>query len=215
MSKQFAVLGLGSFGWSVAVTLERLGCDVIVVDQSYDKIQEISDKVAYAMRADVSDPEAMQALGGKNLDGVIVAISDNLEASIMATMLSKEMGIPYVVAKAKDKLQGTILEKIGADRVIYPEVEMGSRIAKNLMSTTFSDWIELSAEYSMAETPVPAGWIGKSLVELAVREKYNVNVVGIIENGEMSVAFDPTRPLMAGMILVIIGADEVLENFHA
>lgn len=215
MNKQFAVLGLGSFGWSVATTLERLGCDVIVMDQSYERIQEIADKVAYAMRADVSDPEAMQALGGKNLDGAIVAISDNLEASIMATMLSKEMGIPYVVAKAKDRLQGTILEKVGADRIIYPEVEMGSRIAKNLMSTTFSDWIELSSEYSMAETPVPKEWVGKSLVELAVREKCNVNVVGIIENGQMHVTFDPNRPLTEHMILVIIGADEVLENFHA
>lgn len=215
MSKQFAVLGLGSFGWSVAVTLERMGCDVIAVDQSYERVQEISDKVAYAMRADVSDPEAMQAFGGKNLDGAIVAISDNLEASIMATMLSKEMGIPYVVAKAKDQLQGTILSKVGADRVIYPESEMGSRIAKNLMSSTFYDWIELSAEYSMAEAPVPQEWIGKSLVELGVREKYHVNVVAIIKNGEMNISFNPNQPLEAGMILVIIGADETLENFHA
>ena len=102
MDKQFAVLGLGSFGSSVALTLENMGCDVLVVDESYEKVQEISDKVSYAVKADVSEPDALQALGGRNLDGVVVAISESLEASIMATMLCKEMGIPLVVAKAKE-----------------------------------------------------------------------------------------------------------------
>ena len=101
MKKQFAVFGLGSFGRSVALTLENLGCDVVVVDKSYEKIQEISDMVSYAMRADVSDPDALHALGGRNLDGAVVAVSESLEASIMATIISKEMGIPYVLAKAK------------------------------------------------------------------------------------------------------------------
>ena len=96
MKKQFAVFGLGSFGRSVALTLENLGCDVVVVDKSYEKIQEISDMVSYAMRADVSDPDALHALGGRNLDGAVVAVSESLEASIMATIISKEMGIPYV-----------------------------------------------------------------------------------------------------------------------
>ena len=104
MKKQFAVFGLGSFGRSVALTLENLGCDVVVVDKSYEKIQEISDMVSYAMRADVSDPDALHALGGRNLDGAVVAVSESLEASIMATIISKEMGIPYVLAKAKDEL---------------------------------------------------------------------------------------------------------------
>ena len=130
MDKQFAVLGLGSFGSSVALTLENMGCDVLVVDESYEKVQEISDKVSYAVKADVSEPDALQALGGRNLDGVVVAISESLEASIMATMLCKEMGIPLVVAKAKDKLQGAILQRVGADRIVYPEIEMGSRVAK-------------------------------------------------------------------------------------
>ena len=115
MKKQYAVLGLGSFGRSVALTLESLGCDVFVVDKSYEKVQEISDLVAYAMRADVSDPDALVSLGGKNLDGAVVAVSENLEASIMATIAAKEIGIPYVLAKARDELQGRILEKIGAD----------------------------------------------------------------------------------------------------
>lgn len=214
MRKQFAVFGLGSFGWSVALTLESLGCDVLVVDKSYEKIQEISDQVSYAMRADVADPEAMQALGGRNLDGAVVAVSESLEASIMATMLSKEMGIPYVLAKAQDHLQGTILEKVGADSVVYPEREMGSRVAKNLVSNTFSDWIELSSEYSMAESKVPEKWAGRSLSELKVREKYGINVVGIIQNEEVNVTFDPHAPLPEDGILIIIGATAVLEKFH-
>ena len=106
MNKQFAVLGLGSFGRSVALSLEKMGCDVMVVDDSYEKIQEISDKVSYAMKADVTDKDALQALGARNLDGAVVAVSEHPEANIMATLLCKEMGIPLVVAKAKDKLQG-------------------------------------------------------------------------------------------------------------
>ena len=214
MKKQFAVFGLGSFGWSVALTLESLGCDVLVVDKSYEKIQEISDQVSYAMKADVSDPEAMQALGGRNLDGAVVAVSESLEASIMATMLSKEMGIPYVLAKAKDRLQGTILEKVGADSVVYPEREMGSRVAKNLVSGTFSDWIELSSEYSMAETVIPSKWAGRSLSELKIREKYGINVVGIIQDEKVNVMFDPQEPLPVDGILIVIGANSVLEKFH-
>lgn len=215
MKKQFAVFGLGSFGRSVALTLENLGCDVVVVDKSYEKIQEISDLVSYAMRADVSDPDALQTLGGRNLDGAVVAVSESLEASIMATILSKEMGIPYVLAKAKDDLQGAILEKVGADAIVYPERDMGSRVAKSLMSTAFTDWIELSSEYSMAEVVVPDKWVGKSLSELKIRELYKINVVGIIRQEEVDVTMDPNEPLPAGGILILIGATEVLERFHA
>ncbi len=214
MKKQFAVFGLGSFGWSVALTLESLGCDVLVVDKSYEKIQEISDMVSYAMKADVSDPEVMQTLGGRNLDGAVVAVSENLEASIMATMLSKEMGIPYVLAKAKDHLQGVILERVGADSIVYPEREMGSRVAKNLVSSTFTDWMELSSEYSMAETAVPQKWVGHSLAELKIREKFGLNVVGIIQNEEVKVVLNPQEPLPEDGILIIIGANSVLEKFH-
>ena len=201
MKKQFAVFGLGSFGRSVALTLENLGCDVVVVDKSYEKIQEISDMVSYAMRADVSDPDALHALGGRNLDGAVVAVSESLEASIMATIISKEMGIPYVLAKAKDELQGAILEK-------------GERVAKSLMSTAFADWIELSSEYSMAEVVIPEKWVGRSLSELKIREQYGINVVGIIQGVQVDVTLDPYEPLPEGAILILIGATSVLEKFH-
>ena len=191
MNKQFAVLGLGSFGRSVALSLEKMGCDVMVVDDSYEKIQEISDKVSYAMKADVTDKDALQALGARNLDGAVVAVSEHPEANIMATLLCKEMGIPLVVAKAKDKLQGTILEKVGADSVVYPEIEMGSRIAK---------------------IAVPRRWEGKSLAELDVRKKYGITVVGVMQGEKMDLSFDPQTPLPGNVILVLIGANKILEK---
>lgn len=215
MEKQYAVLGLGSFGESVALTLENMGCDVLVMDDSYEKIQDISDKVSYAMKADVSDPDALQALGGKNLDGVVVAVSENLEAGIMATMLCKEMGIPLVVAKAKNRLQGAILQRVGADRIVYPEIEMGSRVAKSLVSREFMDWIELSNDYSMVEIAVPDKWVGRTLVDINVRERLGINVVGIIVNGKIDVTLDPQKPLPEGGILIVIGANDVLEKFDS
>ena len=215
MEKQYAVLGMGSFGESVALTLENMGCDVLVMDDSYEKIQDISDKVSYAMKADVADPDALQALGGKNLDGVVVAVSENLEAGIMATMLCKEMGIPLVVAKAKNKLQGAILQRVGADRIVYPEIEMGSRVAKSLVSREFMDWIELSNDYSMVEIAVPDKWVGRTLVDINVRERLGINVVGIIINGKIDVTLDPQKPLPEGGILIVIGANDVLEKFDS
>ena len=197
MSKQFAVLGLGSFGWSVALTLEKMGAEVLVIDQSFEKIQEISEQVSYALRADVSEPEALEMLGGRNLDGAVVAVSENFEASIMATMLCKEMGIPMVLAKAK----------------VYPEVEMGSRIAMNLVAKEFSDWIELSDDYSMVEVVIPQPWQGKCLAELKIRERFGINVVGMITDNEVDVTIDPQMPLPAGCILIMIGANEVLQKF--
>ena len=192
-----------------------MGCDVLVMDDSYEKIQDISDKVSYAMKADISDPDALQALGGKNLDGVVVAVSENLEAGIMATMLCKEMGIPLVVAKAKNKLQGAILQRVGADRIVYPEIEMGSRVAKSLVSREFMDWIELSNDYSMVEIAVPDKWVGRTLVDINVRERLGINVVGIIINGKIDVTLDPQKPLPEGGILIVIGANDVLEKFDS
>lgn len=131
----------------------------------------------------------------------------------MATMLCKEMGIPLVVAKAKDKLQGAILQRVGADRIVYPEIEMGSRVAKSLVSKEFVDWISLSNDYSMVEIVVPKNWIGKSLVDLGIRERLGINVVGIIKNGKIEVAIDPQEHLQENTILIVIGSNDILEKF--
>lgn len=215
MKKQYAVFGLGSFGHSVALKLENLGCDVIVVDNSTEKIQEIADYVTLAMKADMEDPEVMRALGAKNLDGAVVAISENMEASILATIMAKEIGVPYVLAKAKNELHAKILKRLGADTIVYPEKEMGSRIAKSLVSANFADWIELSPEYSLVETKIPEEWVGKTLVELRVRDVYGVNVVGIVKDSKVEVTIDPYMPLPEKCMVILIGADKVLKDFKS
>lgn len=213
MGKQFAVFGLGSFGKSVALTLQSFGCDVIAVDNCYEKIQDIADSVSYAMCGDVTEPEFMKTIGARNLDGAVIAISENLEAAIMATMISKEMGISYVLVKAMDELQGKILEKVGADSIVYPEIDMGERVAKKLISTEFIDWIELSPDYSLTEKLLPKQWEGKSLAELRVREKYGINVIGILKEDKMDMALDPSKPLQPDDMLFIIGKNSDLEKF--
>lgn len=213
MGKQFAVFGLGSFGKSVALTLQSFGCDVIAVDNCYEKIQDIADSVSYAMCGDVTEPEFMKTIGARNLDGAVIAVSENLEAAIMATMISKEMGISYVLVKAMDELQGKILEKVGADSIVYPEIDMGERVAKKLISTEFIDWIELSPDYSLTEKLLPKQWEGKSLAELRVREKYGINVIGILKGDKMDMALDPSKPLQPNDMLFIIGKNSDLEKF--
>ena len=160
MKKQFVVLGLGSFGASVAVTLQKLGCDVVAVDQDMDRVNDIADQVTYAMQADIGNPELLSSLGSKNYDGLIVASSENLEGSILAALAGKEMGIPYILCKAHDERYAQVLRKVGADAVVFPEKEMGKKIAKNLVSANFADWIALSPEYSIVETLVPKKWVG-------------------------------------------------------
>lgn len=213
MKKQFAVFGLGSFGESVAITLQGLGCEVIVVDDHMERIEEISKYVSYAMKADIEDPEVIRSLGARNLDGVVVAIADNMEASIMATLVSKDEGVPYVLAKAKNDLHAAVLRKIGADSVIFPEKEAGSRVARSLVSESFADWIALSSEYSVMEVALPESWVGKSLEELNVRKNHGVNVIGIRENDNVEVNAEPKKPLKRDMILILVGANSDLEKF--
>lgn len=213
--KQYAVFGLGGFGQSVALKLEDLGCDVIVVDDSMEKVQDVANEVTYAMKADIEDPEVIKSLGARNLDGAVVAISENMEASIMATILAKEIGIPYVLAKAKNELHAKILKKVGADTIIYPEKEMGRRIAKSLASANFADWIELSPDYSLVETKVPSQWVGKTLNELKVRDKYGINVVGIVHEKKVEVNVSPDLPLPEKGKLILIGSDKVLKELKS
>lgn len=211
--KQYAVFGLGNFGTSVALTLQSLGCEVVAVDHSMERVQEVADYVSYAMRADIEDPALVQSLGARNLDGIIVGISENLEASIMATLLAKEVGVPYVIAKAHNELHAKILRKIGADSIVYPEREMGARVAKNLVSAAFADWIELSQDCSMLEVKIPPKWVGKSLKELNVRKEYGVNVVGYIQNGKVEINPDPGAKLPDDLILILIGSNKELQDF--
>ena len=213
MRKQYAVFGLGSFGESVAVTLQELGCEVVVVDNHMERIENISPYVSYAVQAYIEDPEVIRSLGARNLDGVVVAVADDMEASIMATLVSKEIGVPYVLAKAKNDLHAKVLKKIGADSIIFPEKEIGQSVARNLVSGEFVDWISLSPDYSITEIAVPEKWIGKSLSEIDVRRTKDVNVVGVRIGEKIQVTIDPEEPLQKEMMLIMIGSNEALEKF--
>ena len=202
MKKQFIVLGLGSFGASVAVTLQRMGCDVVAIDQDMECVEAVADQVAYAI----------QSLGSKDFDGIVIASSENLEGSIMAVLSAREMGIPYVLCKAHNKRYAEVLRKVGADAIVFPEREMGKRIARNLVSGNLADWIALSPDYSVVEAAIPEKWIGKTLKELDVRKTYGVNVIGSREGERVEITPDPDIPLKAGTILMLVGANEALEN---
>lgn len=212
--KSYAVIGLGQFGMSVAETLAESDCDVLAIDAREENIQEVADKVTYAVRADVREPEVLRTLGVQNVDVAVIAVAANMEASIMATMQAKELGVPYVLAKAMNALHGKILEKIGADRVIYPEQSMGLRVARNLMSGGFLDVFELSTEFSMAEFPVPTEWVGKSLQELQLRESHDINIIAIKVGDDVEINLDPVKPLEADWHLMAIGKNKVLERLN-
>ena len=196
--KSYAVLGLGKFGISVAEEMARAGVDVLAIDMDEERVHNVASVVACAMKADVCDSETMHELGLSNMDGVVVAITGSLDASIMATIIAKEAGVPVVVAKAKDEIHAKILEKVGADRIIIPEKESGRRMARCLTYGNFIDFIDLSDHISMVEIAVRPEWVGKSLMELKLREKKGVNVIAIHSGNEVNVAIDPHMPLKAG-----------------
>lgn len=210
--KSYAVIGLGQFGSSLAEALAQSDCDVLVIDVKDELVQEIADKVTYAVKADVREPGVLQKLGIQNVDVAIIAVSEDMEASISATMQAKDLGVPFVMAKAMNRLHGRILEKIGADEVIYPEHSMGLRVARNLMSSGFVDIFELSSQFSMAEFKIPDEWIGKSLSQLRIREKHKINIIGIKSGDEVNVELDPDAPLPGDCTVIAIGKNRDLNK---
>lgn len=212
IKKEFVVFGLGRFGKSVATTLAESGCEVLVVDDNEDTINEMADKVTYAVKADATDAETLNTLGISNFDGAIIGIGENLEASVMATILVKELGIPYVLAKAQNDLHAKVLKKVGADMVVFPEKETGIRIANNLVMGNFFDAVELSSTFSMMELEALKGWIGQSLRELNLRAKYKINVIGIKKKDNLDINPDADKAIEKGDILVIIGKNEILNK---
>lgn len=210
--KSFAVIGLGQFGMTVATTLAESNCDVLAIDDHEENVQEVAEKVTYAVKADVREPGVLKSLGVQNVDVAVIAVAENMEASITATMQAKDLGVPFVLAKAMNSLHGRILSKIGADQVIYPEQSMGLRVARNLLSSGFVDMFELSPDFSMAEFLIPDSWAGKSLIQLKIREKHRVNIIAIKRNDAVDVDFDPNEPLEEGVSLIAIGKNRDLNN---
>lgn len=205
--KQCVVWGLGRFGSSVAKTLESLGNEVLGIDSDPDIVQELSSQLTHVVIAEKVDKETVKELGLGNFDIGIVAIGE-LEANVLCTMLLKEINIPLVVSKAGTLLHGSILEKIGADRVIYPERDMGQRVAHNIVSGSILDYIDLADDLTIVELSVPKSFIGKNLIELNLRQEYGVNVVAIRREGKTIVGPNPTEGIDEDDIMVIMGLRE-------
>lgn len=201
---QFFVAGLGRFGESVAVTLDRMGYDVMAMDKDEDVVQDLSDQLGYVVCADASDEKNLNAIGAGNADVAVVAIGD-LSASLLTTLLLKDMGVKRIVVKALDELHGKMLQKIGADKIIYSEKEMGIRVAHNLTSPGIVDYIEMNNNITVVTIHIPEEWIGKTLIDLDVRRKYHITVVAIRRQTENFINPRPDMVMQAGDMLVILG----------
>lgn len=201
--KSYAVLGLGKFGTSMAMELAKAGAEVLAVDMNEENVHNIAEAVTCAVQADVCDTEAMESLGLSNMNGVVVAITGSMDASIMATILAKEANVPFVMSKAKDEIHKRILEKVGADRVIIPEKESGVRMAYSMLSGNFMDFVALSDRIRLIEIPIRPEWQGKTLRELDLRQKLRINILAVCKANEVVVNLDPDEVLEAGITMWI------------
>lgn len=213
-NKQFVVIGLGRFGTSVAQTLYSLGNDVLAIDSDEDRVQNISDTVTQSIQADATDENSLRAIGVRNFDVAVVTIGSDLQASVMATLLVKELGVRYTIAKANSEIHAKVLYKIGADKVVLPERDMGVRVAHNLVSTNILDYIELSPDFSIAEVISPEEWYGKNLEDLSIRANYGINVVAIKKKDEINVSPTAADVIEEGDIIVAIGGTQELNKLE-
>ncbi|MDD7183682.1 MAG: TrkA family potassium uptake protein [Peptostreptococcus porci] len=210
--KQYIVIGAGRFGKSLAMTLYESGQDVLVVDNNKEVVQNLSEVLDNVVVADASDEYTIKKIGLSNFDVAIIAIGTNLRASIMATLLAKESGIPMIISKATDNLQAEVLRKIGANRVVFPEHDMGVKVAKSLTINNLVDYMELDSKHSIFEMKVPHSWIGKSLIDLDVRGKYSLTVIGVKNKDIFDVPANPIQVFGEDDIVVVAGKKDVIEK---
>ncbi len=203
MSKSIAILGLGKYGRSLAEHLHDMGADVLAVDLKKDMIDDVADKCTSAVCANLTDEDAVLALGLKNMDIVVSAMGGNLAASIMAVAVAKEQGVPLVVAKSSSGRMSSILRKVGADKVIDPEGDGGERSARILMSMSFKDFFKLDDNMYMIEMDPKPEWIGKTLVELELRQTMNLNVIASKKKGDQWRFINPKETITEATQLLI------------
>lgn len=209
--KTYIVIGLGLFGAEIARRLCALGCEVLAMDVRNDLVQQIAPDVTHAVVGDGQDKDVLRALGAGNFDCAIIAIGDDLAASVLATMNLKELGVPYVVCKAHDETHRRVLEKLGVDRVVIPECEFGGRLARSLSSHNVLDYIELSEDYGILEVPAPRSWIGKTIMELNVRAKLGVNIIAVKNGEKTNVSPSANYRILFGDVMVVLGDNKALE----
>ena len=202
--KTYAVFGLGRYGTAVARELVKNGMEVIAIDIDQKIVNDAAAYLPVCKCADLTDAEVIERLGIGNIDTVIVCMAGSLESSVMAITLCKEAGVKTVIAKCGNEMHRKILLRVGADQVVFPEKESGTRLAKNLLSSGFIDMISLSKDVSMVEIDVKDEWIGKNLIELNLRKKYGFNIVAIKKDGEVSVSINPEQALDGETTLIVI-----------
>ncbi len=212
--KQFIVVGLGRFGYNLALTLSHKNYDVLAVDSNKTKIQDISNKVTHAVQLNATDEEALKTLGVSNFEVAIVSIGEDIHSNILATLILKELGVRYVVAKARDKLHGKVLNKLGADRIVYPERDMGVRVANSLISSNVLEYIELSSDYSVIEIKSSKRMYNKTLLHLSLRSNYGVNVVAIKNKSGMNISPKAETVIKPGDVLLVIGENNKLDRLR-
>ncbi|MBQ8004556.1 MAG: TrkA family potassium uptake protein [Oscillospiraceae bacterium] len=205
--ESFLVIGMGRFGCSLAVELSNLGHDVLVIDKNEEKIEAVADRVTHAVIGDARDENVIRSLGARNFDVAVVAIADNVEDSVLITIMLKELGVKKVVAKAQSLLHMKVLQRIGADETVLPERDMGKRLAQHLSSKNIIDFIELSDDHSIVELEAPADWYGKSLAELNIRAVFGINIIAARDKTGKNLCVSPgaTYVIKEGEILIVIG----------
>ncbi|KUK40879.1 MAG: K+ transport system NAD-binding component [Clostridia bacterium 62_21] len=212
--RQFAVIGLGRFGQSVAISLAKMGYEVLAIDTDEEKVNEIVEHVTHAVQIDALDENALRAVGIRNFDVVIVAIGHDMQASILITVMLKEMGVREVVAKARTELHGRVLAKVGADKVVFPERDMGVRVARALVTKNILDQIELSPDYSILELVAPEEFVGKTLEESGIRLKHGVTVLAIRRGADIIISPGGKQVIEPGDVLVTVGRNDRLKRLE-
>lgn len=208
MKKSYAVFGLGRYGIAVARELAENGMEVIAVDCDERIVNAAADELPICKCADITDPDVIRQLAIANVDVVVIAMANNLEASVMAVTLCKEVGVETVIAKCANEMHQKILTRVGADKVVFPENESGIRLAKNLLSSGFVDMVSLAKNVSMIELDVKPEWVGKNLIELNLRKNYSINVVALRKGDMVSVNIDPHMALKECDKLIVIANTE-------
>jgi len=213
MNKQYAVIGLGRFGSGIVSTLLEAGNEVLAIDTNEERVNEFIDSATHAVIADSTDEVALKAIGIRNFDTVIVAIGNDMQASILTVLLLKELGIKKIVAKALNKRHGEVLKKVGADQIVFPEWDMGERVAHQLMLPNVLNFIELAKDYSIEEIKAPSNMAGKSLKELNIRAKFDLTVIAINSKGKVNISPSPDELIQKEDVLVMIGENKDLHRF--
>lgn len=214
VQREFAVVGLGRFGASVARILYELGHSVMGIDEDEARVQALANQITHVVQADATDENTLRSLGLRNFDTVIVAIGQNLEASILVTLMLKEIGVKTVVAKAATDAHGKVLERVGADRVVFPEKEMGAKLARFLAQSNILDFIELTPDVSLVEFSPGDGFHGKTLRQLDLRARFHVTVLAIRRGRQVLISPPADEPLHVGDIVVAIGNNDNIERLQ-